>query len=392
MGYYNNDAKALWESYATEILNEVSWDQFPDVKKVCISPEDVAEKLNAELERLKSPSSEREKFNVNDPRISPGIIKKSMDDGEVNIKKFISQISKQPDTIFDYGTKSQHTTDEDVVTINTGIPALRAVLWDEDNEEFYVINTCPGAGQCVKNCYAMQRFYVMLDGKILKLINRLNLMMNDPDSYAKLALRELKTAAYDASLDDKTLMIRWNDAGDFFSEKYFNICLDVTKKLLDAGFKVKSYAYTKVAKYYKMGVDAGMIMNFSMGSNARELQQINPKESKISIILPESVFKNDIFVKVKGDIQKDENGKAKFLSEESRVLLKQRILDYYKSNSDKEHLWVKDVINLDNLKYTDELPRQQEERFKYNAIVLPKGDSDRPSQRSDVRVTILLEH
>jgi hypothetical protein len=49
-------------------------------------------------------------------------------------------------------------------------------------------------------------------------------------------------------------------------------------------------------------------------------------------------------------------------------------------------------IPLDRLKYQNELPDKEDEKFKYDVIVLPKGDSDIGAQRKDVHKTFLLIH
>ena len=229
-------------------LDEVKWEEdFPDAKRECITPDAVAKQLNDELKRLETPSPKRSKPNINFPLISKGNIPDN-----ANVENFKRQLMLMPKTIFDVGLKSGHTVDETIMTVNTGIPALRAVIWDEENKEFYVINTCPSAGSCISNCYARHGFYIMNDGKNIKLINRLQLLMNHPDLYESKAYSELELFAFDAKRKGKTLEIRWNDAGDFFSNKYLDIAISITKKLTINGYKVESYAYTKVALYKEL--------------------------------------------------------------------------------------------------------------------------------------------
>lgn len=389
----NKDSILLEQLYLTHVLSEVKWEtDFPDVKSRCLLPEDIAKALNDELDRLKIPSSKRPQAKLNFPRISKGNIPLD-EESRANIEQFIKSITKLPKTIFDEGEKSKHTTGESIFTINTGIPALRAVLWDSENQSFYVINTCPGAGKCVQNCYAMQGFYIMNDGKNLKLINRLQLMMDNPEMYSDMAYREAELFAFKANRENKTLMLRWNDAGDFFSEKYFNIAINVTKRLSEK-YKVQSYAYTKVAKFYKMGMDAGMIMNFSEGATEEQKGEIGDfKNTKLSITVPFEVFNKGFFLKEGAHFVKDsETGKTKFISDKHRLLLKKKLIDYYETHPDEKYGWIKGELTMDNLLYTDELPKQMGEKFQYNCIVLPQGDSDRSAQRMDVKNTLLLEH
>ena len=372
-------------------LTEVDWSRFSDVQKTELQPEEVAAKLNAELDRLKVPSPKRNSADASFPRISKGNIPID-DSGKANLVNFIKEITRKPSTIFDEGIKSIHTASDKILTINTGIPALKAVLFDEDAKKFYVISTCPGAGACIKNCYAMRGRYIMNDGKNIKLINRLQMLMNHPDEYERIAFDEADPFAEKASKENKTLQIRWNDAGDIFSQVYFNIIINVTNKLKQKGYAVESYAYTKVGKYVKLGTEQGMTMSFSTGATTREKELVDMTNTKLSETVPYELFK-DLFQKTVNKhgrttqfIAVDENGKSKFKDENSKMELKNRIVDYYKNKTAYKG------INLTNLKYTDELPRNEGQPLEFNAIVLPQGDSDRPAQRRDVRIIFLLEH
>lgn len=388
---YNNLKRSI-KNLVIEMLNEVDWEKFYDVSKVCLSAEEVANRLNAELERLKIPSSKRPSADIEFPKISKGNIPTD-EQGRINIEHFKTEIMQLPATIFDEGLKSLHTIDEDVYTVNTGIPALRAVLWDEQNNKFFIINTCPGAGKCIKNCYAMQGFYIMNDGKNMKLINRLQLMMNHPEVYENKAYNELELFAFKANRENKKLEIRWNDAGDIFSIVYFNIIVSVTNKLKLKGYNVESYAYTKVGEYMKLGEEHGIIMSYSTGAAFKEKEKVDMSISKLSETVPYDLFK-DLFErqltkdgKPSPHFSKDEKGKTKFKNDiAGRIELKKRIYYYYKDKEGFENL------SIESLKFTDELPKIIGDKHEYNAIVLPGGDSDRPAQRTDVRITFLCEH
>ena len=139
-----------------KLVMEVNWsDKFSDVSKVCYTPESVAKALNDELDRLKI-TKNRPEASKKFARISRGNIPTD-EEGKANVEQFKKQLMQRPKTIFDKGEKSLHTTDENKMTINTGIPALKAVIYDEEDNNFYVINTCPGAGECINNCYACEQ-------------------------------------------------------------------------------------------------------------------------------------------------------------------------------------------------------------------------------------------
>ena len=49
-------------------------------------------------------------------------------------------------------------------------------------------------------------------------------------------------------------------------------------------------------------------------------------------------------------------------------------------------------IDINRLKYQNELPDKEDGKFKYDVIVLPTGDTDIGAQRNDVHKTFLLVH
>lgn len=364
-------------------LNEVDWEnQFSDVKKTCLSPESVVEMLNNQLERLNQPEKNRSKIDANTPMISGKNIPVS--DGDINIDAFIKEITQKPKQIFDRNPKMEKSDKGGFqYTVNTGIPALRGILYDQDNNQFYTINTCPGAGSCAVSCYARKGFYILNDGKNLKYIQRLNLLMNNPEEYENIILDELEPEAFKIQRQsrkegkDIKLIIRWNDAGDFFAKKYFDIALSVTNHLIKNGYNIESYAYTKMGDIANIA-DPNFIMNFSDDANKRETEKVDTSKTKVSKIVPKELFK-DIFMKNGPHYVKDANGKATFKDEESKEKLKNLIS-------------VKYNLPFDSLVYTDELPREQDEPLKYNVIVLPTGDSDVGAQRRDVWYSLLLQH
>lgn len=368
------------------LLREIDWDKFQDVQKTCLTDEEVAARLNANLDRLKIAGPTRPKADPQFARVSKGNIPTDAE-GKANITQFIKDLIKRPKTIFDIGIKSEHSVDEGILTINTGIPALRSVVFDEKDKKFFVINTCPGAGQCIKNCYAMQGFYIMNDGKNLKLINRVQMMLNHPDEYERIAYNEAELFAFKAKQSNQQLQIRWNDAGDFFTKVYFDIANNVTKKLLASGYNVSSYVYSKVAGMIHLGKEAGMTMTFSSGAAKKEIDAVDFSTNKVSEIVPDDLFSH-LFINKQGrGYEKDETGKTKFIDGQSgKEELKRIIVDAYKNDPKFKG------VTLESLKYTDELPSKEGEPFTYNAIILPAGDSDRPAQRRDVKYIFLLQH
>jgi hypothetical protein len=118
-------------------------------------------------------------------------------------------------------------------------------------------------------------------------------------------------------------------------------------------------------------------MNFSKGSKPSELAKVDLEMVKYSDIVPLELFKK-VFVYKGPHIQVDSEEKPIF-QQGGKELLKQLISKEYN-------------IPMDRLKYQDELPPKESDKFKYDVIVLPKGDSDIGAQRNDVHKTLLLVH
>lgn len=364
-------------------INEVDWEnEFSDVKKNCLAPEMVVKMLNDQIARLNKPSKERGKIDANTPIISRGNI--PLEDGDIDVETFVKEITTKPKQIFDRNPKMEKSdTGGFQYTVNTGIPALRSIMYDIENQKFFTINTCPGAGSCAVDCYARKGYYIMNDGKNLKYTQRLNLLLNDPEEYENIIMDELDPLAYKIKREsrkegkDIKLVIRWNDAGDFFAKRYYDIAISVTNQLVKAGYNIESYAYTKMGDIANIA-DPNFIMNFSDDANKKESGKVDTEVAKISKIVPKELFK-DIFVKAGPAYVKDANGKAMFKDESAKEKLKNLIS-------------VKYNVPYETLAFNDELPPEQGTEYLYNVIVLPTGDSDIAAQRRDVRISFLLQH
>ena len=402
-----------------QILSEIDWENtFGDVSHNCLRPDAVVRWLNEELERLRHNRGAKQKDVIkakhdgNDdavPRttiMSQGNIENTIDStGDVNIDMFISNITREPKTIFDHNRKMEHSDDgRPQLTVNTGLPALVAIVYDIENQEFHSVTTCPAAGTCQIGCYARDAFYRMNDDLVMKLTQRINLLLNNPKRYEQRVYGELISMA--ASLPENfRLMIRWNDAGDFFTRKYLDVAKNVTKRLLDDGYNVKSYAYTKNAEYVmELDSDDNFVVNFSTDASKGEQEKIaqwsgatnvkmghrvpSHKKEKVPFkykagtkTITTALWKK--FFKTKGPhLVKGENGLPLF-AENGEEELKNYIVDNFgeKFNVDRE-----------SLRYTWELPETDEGGRKYNVIVMSTGDNDIAAQREDVRMTFLLEH
>lgn len=404
----------------SQSLNEIDWEkEFGDTSHNCLRPDAIVKWLNEELKRLRHNRGAKQKDVIPSKHdktpgsvphttiMSQGNIENIVDStGDPNIDMFIKNIAlTEPDTIFDQNSKMEHSdVGRPQITVNTGLPALVAIVYDIEHEQFHSVTTCPAAGTCQIGCYARDAFYRMNDELIMKLTRRINLLLNNPKRYEQRVYGELLSYAVRLP-ENYQLVIRWNDAGDFFTKKYLDIAKNVTKKLLDDGYNVKSYAYTKVADYV-MELDSNehFVINFSTDASQSEQDKIAnwsggtnvkmghrvPAYSKEKIPFKHKVGTKTIttalwkhFFKRKGPhLIKGDNGLPIF-EEGGEEGLKNYIMDTF---GEKFH------VDRNSLKFSWELPEKDEGGRKYNVIVMSTGDNDIAAQRQDVRMTFLLEH
>lgn len=132
-------------------------------------------------------------------------------------------------------------------------------------------------------------------------------------------------------------------------------------------------------------------MNFSKGSAPKELRQVDLDKVKYSdIVLRVDTEGNKMFTDLFKKGIDPETGKDKKYDINPKTGLPNFIdggAEELKRRISKQY-----NVPLDRLKYQFELPAEEDEKFKYDVIVLPTGDSDIAAQRMDVHKTFLLVH
>ena len=358
-------------------INEIDWEKdFKDVSKKCLNPSELANYLNKVIDNSQKKSADKEKIGLDKPVIHAKAIPFD-EEGELDINEFISKITAMPNDILSVNEKMQKSNDDGTYNVNIGIPALRGLVYDIDEQKFYIVNTCPGAGSCAMVCYARRGSYIQYPGVFLKQTKVLNLLLNYPDRFEKILIRELETTLL--KNPDKQVNFRWNDAGDFFATKYYEIAVRITNTLLKDGYNIKSYAYTKMGEIVNLG-DPNFLINFSNDANKRETEKVKDIDNaKQAVIVPKELF-DDLFMKEKGSYAVDSKGKPVFKDEDGVNTLKTRLANEYKVD-------VKTILTYDELLRT---PVGNEKQ--YNVVVMPKGDGDVGAQRSDVKMSFLCFH
>ena len=404
----------VFEAMASRYTLTENPEDFGDANVQCLNPYAVVAMLDDELKRIETNKQADKKSDKTMKRQAKAgsldIIDAVMTQQNIrnvknsDIEKYIADlaeyISLPPESIMDNTNPKMNKTDigYNQMTVSTGLPAIVGIVWDKNDEVFKSISTCPGAGECVIGCYARKAFYSFDEDKTIKLARRLNLLYNNANEYTKMILSELRPLAEKLEMssvgDDRMkLVIRWNDAGDFFAKKYVNVAVEVTKTLISEGYDVMSYAYTKTGKYaIELDQNDDFVINFSSDAHTKQKKEVDDydtdKKMKRATKVEKELWKQ-FFIPKGSSWVKDIKGKAAFRGEDRNERLKNAeelkdvIFDKYGAS---------DGITRESLIYTYQIPRELQEKNKYNVIVLPTGDSDIGAQRTDIKMSYLLAH
>lgn len=199
-------------------------------------------------------------------------------------------------------------------------------------------------------------------------------MLNDPDGYKAKLKSELTAAEKKFGKKDTKVVVRWHDAGDFFSPDYLNLAYSIARDFPNIEF----YAYTKVASVAQGDKPSNFKMNFSAGATPEQEKQIDFSKTKHSTVVPKQMF-DDLILKADGKLVKDPEGKIQFKSPEALDILKKKLAAKYNMPEDS-------VITYDEM-----MKIPVGDKPKWNVIVKP-GDGDDSANRGDVIGTWLLIH
>ena len=309
-----------------------------------------------------------------------------------DLDKLAKDITVRPTKLLKQNEKMQHSDGTTSIFYNVGIPALTGLGYDEEKQEFAIVNTCPGAGECKTFCYALKGGYVQWRASSLSQTRILNYLWNDPDGFMEQLSTEIdrESRKADAKQGKHKVTIRWHDAGDFFSDKY----LEMAYKLAATHPTVDFYAYTKIADV------AGSVqnrppnfkINFSMGARKGEEKRVDFGITKHSSVVPKDLF-NDLIQKDGNKLIKDSEGRIQWNSPEDWETFKERLANKYSINP-------KTILSYSEMMKTPLGSRSKGDNadgargFKndlWNIVVAP-GDGDDSANRADVLGTYLLMH
>jgi hypothetical protein len=299
---------------------------------------------------------------------------KDENDRTFDLDKLRAAITARPEKILKQNEKITHSGGGSTVYYNIGLPALKGLAVNEATGEFVVVDTCPGAGACKVYCYAKKGGYVQWKASSMSQTRQLNFLLNDPQGYKNKLENELRSAEAKFGKKGTKVVVRWHDAGDFFSPEYLDMAYSVAKDFPNIDF----YAYTKMAGVATGAKPSNFKMNFSMGATPEQEKQIDFQRTKHSTVVPKQMFDDLISRDADGKVIRNDKGQVQF-SDDNLKVLKKKLASKYNMPEDS-------VITYDEMM---ELPVADEP--KYNVIVKP-GDGDDSANRSDVIGTWLLIH
>jgi hypothetical protein len=294
-----------------------------------------------------------------------------------DLDKLKTHITTRPDKILKQNEKISHSGGESTQFYNIGLPALQGLGYDEKNQKFVIINTCPGAGACKVYCYAKKGGYVQYMPVITSQSRQLNFLLNDPDGYKNMLANEIREAVNKNNKKNVKTVIRWHDSGDFFSPDYLNLAYSVAKMFPTVDF----YAYTKMADVAKGNKPINFKMNFSAGAKPEQEKQVDLQTTKHSTVVPKQMFADLVDREEVPDPDKPTKTikKLVYKSPAAIKILKKKLALKYNVDEDS-------VITYDEM-----MNIPVGDKPKWNVIVKP-GDGDDSANRADVIGTWLLIH
>lgn len=154
-----------------------------------------------------------------------------------------ASLNKRPKELLGTNLKMKHSNIGTIKMLKIGFPAFHSLFYDEKEEKWRLVKTCPDASECIGFCFAADAMYTMTANHAVSGTRLLNYLMNDPDRFSSQLAAEITKIS--GKLEGETkLYVRVNDSGDFFSEYQFDMFMDLARKLPNVTF----FAYTKRLK------------------------------------------------------------------------------------------------------------------------------------------------
>jgi Gene product 88 len=365
---------------------DLGGDEFQDYMKRIVGTPDLDKSGNVKVdkkgnEKYVSGKTKTDKYKM--PYIHrSSVVTYLSPDGKTYDEDAVKQtLAQRPKSLLKQNEKMKHSNGELEQFFNVGFAALVGIALDQETNNLIVVNTCPGAGSCKVECFAMKGGKIQFkaawqsDGRIL------TYLLNDPDGFFNQLSGEISKEAALGKKGGYTVTIRWHDAGDFFSPEYLDMALKMAAKHPDVRF----YAYTKMAGAALAAKPDNFIINWSEGAHTSQEKQVKAKDANLdttknSRIVPDDMFQDLLVKDQKGNLVKGEAGQWQ-VQPNKLAELKQRLAKEY-------------GISANSILSYDEYMAKRKSipaGMKYNVIVAP-GEGDISANDPNIVSTLLLRH
>ena len=287
----------------------------------------------------------------------------------------------RPKKLLKQNEKMKHSNGELEQFYNIGFAALVGIALDEGTNELIVVNTCPGAGSCKVDCFAMKGGKVQFEGPWLSDGRILTFLLNDPDGFFNQLSNEITKEEKLAQKGGYNLTIRWHDAGDFFSPEY----MDLAFKLADAHPDVKFYAYTKIADAALGQKPSNFIVNWSEGASTSQEKQVKQQDPQLDVTKNSRIVPSKLFYDL---LKKDETGKLDKTADGAWQPKDAAALEELKDRLAQQYNLKRDTI----IDYNEMMATPQKNNIKKWNVIIAPGEGDISANRQDVLSTLLLKH
>ena len=385
---------------AYAIVNQTDWGQHPknnddwddddwDDKKVSEAtklPAQTRELKGQELDDYLDRIRNREKGKTDKYKLPyihrSSVVKYYNEEGKKYDTDQIKQaLGTRPKKLLKQNEKMKHSNGELEQFFNIGFAALVGRALDEGTNELIVVNTCPGAGSCKIECFAMKGGKVQFEGPWLSDGRILTFLLNDPDGFFNQLSNEITKEEKLAQKGGYNLTIRWHDAGDFFSPEY----MDLAFKLAAAHPDVKFYAYTKIADAALGQKPSNFIINWSEGANTSQEKQVKAQDPQLDVTKNSRIVPSKLFYDL---LKKDKDGKLDKTADGAWQPKDAAALEELKDRLAQQYNLKRDTI----IDYNEMMATPQKNNIKKWNVIIAPGEGDISANRQDVLSTLLLKH
>jgi hypothetical protein len=289
-------------------------------------------------------------------------------------------LAVRPKKLLKQNEKMKHSNGDLEQFFNIGFAALVGIALDENTNNLIVVNTCPGAGSCKIDCFAMKGGKIQFEAAWLSDGRIITYLLNNPDGFFEQLVNEIAKEEKLGKKGGYSVTIRWHDAGDFFSPEYLDLAFKLANSLPD----VKFYAYTKMANAALGQKPANFIINWSEGAHTSQEKQVKAADpslatTKNSRIVPTGLFQDLLIKDEKGNLVKGSEGQWQ-VTPDKLPELKQRLAKEYSISANS-------ILSYDEW----EIKGQKNPQIKWNVIIAP-GEPDLTANDTGVLSTLLLKH